>query len=56
MEPILFTYFFGYYIGSDIYNYFKSLHNYREIMRYLNAIDQRALTIQQHLSSNNISY
>jgi len=45
MEPVsttvicnILTYFIGYYIGADFYNYYKSQQNFRELKNDLNEI------------------
>ncbi len=59
MEPLstMISLFFGYYIGTDLYNYYKSQQNFREleselinINRKLDKIDNRLGTMNDKLS------
>jgi hypothetical protein len=57
MEPIsttvicnILTYFIGYYIGADFYNYYKSQQNFREIKDDLFDIKEDLLDIKSSLN------
>jgi len=51
MEPIItivhiLTFFCGYYIGTDFYNYYKSQSNHYEQIKILNSIESRVSNIE----------
>jgi hypothetical protein len=50
MEPvfvsILYT-FFGYYIGTDLYNYYKNTQNHNEIMCTLKSMERELKSIRK---------
>jgi hypothetical protein len=60
MEPVsttaiyaLLSYFIGYYVGGDLYNYYKSQQNFRHIESELIDIKRKLNTIDNRLDTMN---
>jgi|SaaInl5LU_22_DNA_1037371.scaffolds.fasta_scaffold238830_2 DNA-directed RNA polymerase subunit N (RpoN/RPB10) len=55
MEPIIYilTYFCGYYIGSDFYNYYKSQQNYKNTIHTLDTITTTLSRIETRITELN---